>query len=173
VPAVVAGNFKLTAPEPSEKDIHGAVRDLLDLCLAPPAVWTPYPAGVTALSPAQFAQYSRFGLKRGFPDVLIFYDLVFGIELKRRGGRLSKTRIVRTRRGSPRELIGQEEMHAKLLGTGAFGAIAVARSVDDVCRLLDDWHIPRVGGRKWLAALSVRPLAEISAEPAPAGGGSA
>jgi len=143
------------------------------MLLAPPAVWCPYPAGVTELSAKQFAQYSRIGIKRGFPDLLIFYDLVFGIELKARRGRLSKTRIVHTRRGSPRELIGQEDMFPKLMATGAFGAIEVARSVDDVCRLLDTWHIPRLGGGSWQRMLSAGPLGAISAEPAPAGGGDA
>jgi len=144
------------------------------MLLAPPAVWAPYPAGVTELSAKQFAQYSRIGIKRGFPDLLIFYDLVFGIELKARRGRLSKTRVVHTRRGAPRELIGQEDMFPKLLATGAFGAIEVARSVEDVCRLLDTWHIPRVGGHAWLAALHPRNAAPLAATfGKPAGGASA
>ena len=102
------------------------------MCLAPPAVWAPYPAGVTTLTPQQFAQYSRIGLKRGWPDLMIAYKRMYGIELKTRRGRLSKTRVGRTLRGSPRELIGQVEMFELLVKSGAWGGIAVARSVDEV-----------------------------------------
>jgi len=139
------------------------VRDLLNLCLAPPAVWAPYPAGVTTLSAQQFAQYSRFGLKRGMPDIMLFFGKVWGIELKRRGGRLTKTRVVHTRRGTPRELIGQAEMHQQLLASEAWGGIEVAYSVDDVCALLDFWKIPRLGGHAWLAALHPRNAAPLAA----------
>jgi hypothetical protein len=141
--------LRLVAPEPSERDIHVTVADLLDVCLGPPALWMPYPAGVTTLTARQHAQYSRFGIKRGVPDILIFYNRVWGIELKRRGGRLSKTRVARTRSGAPRILVGQDEMFDKLLGTGAWGAIEVAHSVDEVIDLLDFWDIPRRGGGVW------------------------
>lgn len=155
-PTPPLAKFRLTAPEPSERDIHVACRDLLNLCLAPPAQWAPYPAGVTVLTAQQFAQYSRFGLKRGLPDIWIFWGKIFAIELKRRKGRLSKTRVGRSARGGPRELIGQEDMFPKLLATGAFGAIEVAHSVDEVCELLDRWQIPRLGGKSWLGG--VRPM---------------
>ena len=174
VPAiVVAAKFKLTAPEPSERDLQIAVRDLLNALLAPPAIWFPYPAGVTRLSAEQFAQYSRFGLKRGIPDVLIAWRQMFAIELKTRRGRLSKTKIVHTRRGAPRELIGQEEMHRLLLDSGAFAAIDVARSIDDVCKLLDLWHIPKRGGGSWLRAVNGSLLGAIFARPVLEGDGDA
>lgn len=156
--------LKLTAPEPSERDIHVACADLLNMCLAPPAVWAPYPAGVTALTPQQHAQYSRIGIQRGFPDLMIFYKKVFGIELKARRGRLSKTRVARTRRGGPRMLIGQEEMFDLLLASGAWAAIEVARSVDEVCLLLDIWKIPKRGGDGWLRGLSGQQHAAILGE---------
>ena len=105
------------------------------------------------LTAQQFAQYSRFGLKRGYPDLMIFFGQVYGIELKRRKGRLSKTREGRTQKGSPRILEGQEDVFPKLLATGAWGAIEVAHSVDEVCALLDLWHIPRLGGSSWARAL--------------------
>ena len=147
--------------------MHVAVRDLLDLCLAPPAVWEPYPAGVTRLSPAQFAQYQRFGIKRGMPDIMVFYGAAYGIELKRRGGQLTKTKIVHTRRGTPRELLGQEEMHQRLLKSGAFASIQVARNIDDVCMLLDMWKIPRLGGHGWQRMLRSGQRVVTYAEPAP------
>lgn len=145
--------FKLTAPMIKERDLHVAVRDLLDYCLAPPAMWAPMPVGVTRLTAEQFAQYSRFGVKRGWPDCLICHGKMWGLELKTKRGRLTKTRVGRTPRGGPRELIGQEDMFPKLLATGAFGAIEVARSIDEVCALLDAWQIPRIGGKSWLVGL--------------------
>jgi hypothetical protein len=117
---------------------------------------------VTLLTKEQFAQYSRFGIKRGMPDIMVFFRQCWGIELKRRRGTLTKTRVVHTRRGTSRELIGQAEMHQLLLDSGAWGAIEVARSVDDVCMLLDRWGIPRRGGGTWQRMLSAEPLGAIS-----------
>lgn len=145
--------FSLKAPILPERDLHVAVRDLLDYCLAPPAVWAPMPVGVTRLTAEQFAQYSRFGVKRGWPDCLICHGKMWGLELKTKRGRLSKTRVGRTARGGPRELIGQEDMFPKLLASGAWGAIEIARSIDDVCELLDRWRIPRIGGKSWRAVV--------------------
>jgi len=102
--------FKLTASIPLERDIHQQCADALDKLLAPPAMWFTYPAGASQLSPQQQARHSRIGLKRGLPDIWILYDGVWLIELKRPGGRLSKTRIVRTGRCSPRTLAGQTEV---------------------------------------------------------------
>lgn len=153
LPIASSKPFKLSMLEPKERDVHVACKDLLNLCLAPPAVWAAYPAGVTQLSPAQFSQYARFGIARGWPDLMICFGKMYGIELKRRGGRLTKTRVGRTVRGSPRELIGQEEVHAKLLASGAWGAIEIAHSIDEVCALLDAWQIPRIGGHSWLAVV--------------------
>jgi hypothetical protein len=98
--------FRLQAPDPLELDIHEVCASALDRPLAPPAMWACYPAGAVELTAAQHARYARMGLKRGMPDILIFHRGLWGIEIKRRGGRLSKTRVVRTRRGSPRVLVG-------------------------------------------------------------------
>ena len=88
------------------------------------------------------------------PDLMIFWKRVWGIELKTSKGRLSKTRVARTRRGGPRMLIGQDDMFEALLDSGAWAAIEVARSLDEVCGLLDFWEIPRNGGGRWLQLLS-------------------
>ncbi len=138
--------FKLTAPDPLERDIHEACADALDALLLPPALWFTYPAGATQLSEQQQARYSRIGLKRALPDIWVLYEGVYCIELKRVGGRLSKTRIVRTRRGSPRILIGQEEMFPRLLASGGVTDIAICHSVDEVLRQLAVWRVP-VRGR--------------------------
>lgn len=142
IPATPRRKFRLKAPELSEREIHEACASMLDKLLLPPAMWCCYPAGAAQLSPQQQARYSRVGLKRGFPDILIFCGHVYGIELKRRGGVLSKTRIVRTKRGAPRILDGQIDIFPKLLATGAFAAINVAYSVDDVVHWLDVWGVP-------------------------------
>jgi hypothetical protein len=137
--------FRLTAPEPLEAETHAACAAALDKLLLPPAVWFTYPAGAVQLSPQQQARYSRLGLKRGLPDIFIVHDGVFGIELKRRGGRLSRTTVVRTPRGSPRELIGQADMFPRLLAAG-MKDIAICHSVDEVLSALRRWDVP-VRGR--------------------------
>jgi hypothetical protein len=134
--------FRLTAPEPLERDVHESCARALDALLLRPAVWWPYPAGVTQLSPQQHAAYSRFGIKRGMPDLNVLYQgRLYGIELKRRGRKPSKTRTVYTAKGSPRVLIGQEEMFPILLAAGMV-EIAIAHNVDEVLDHLARWQIP-------------------------------
>jgi hypothetical protein len=140
----MTARFRLTAPEPLELEIHQAVADALDRLLVRPAEWFTYPAGAVQLSPQQAARYSRLGLKRGLPDIFVLYDNLFGIELKRRGGRLSETRIARTRRGSPRELIGQADMFPRLIAAG-MRDIAICYSVDEVLDACQRWKIPMRG----------------------------
>jgi hypothetical protein len=84
-------------------------------------------------------------LKRGLPDLWILYGGVYCIELKRRGGALSKTRVVRTRRGGPRVLVGQDEMFTRLLDSGGVKKIGIAHSVAEVLAYLDRWGIPTRG----------------------------
>jgi hypothetical protein len=141
--AMSARQFKLTAPVPLERDIHEQCAKVLDAVILPPAMWTPYPAGVVQLSPAQQAAFSRFGLKRGMPDLWFMHEHLYMIELKRRGGSLTKTRITYTKRGAPRELLGQDRVFPALLRTGAVKEIAVCFTIDEVLKQLDRWEIPR------------------------------
>jgi hypothetical protein len=134
--------FRLTAPEPLEVDIHEACAQALDRLLLPPAMWFTYPAGAVELSPQQMARYARVGLKRGLLDIWLLYRAVYCIELKRRGGQLSKTRIGRTRRGTPRVLAGQDEVFPQLIATGAVAAIAICTSVDEMLAQCRRWQIP-------------------------------
>jgi hypothetical protein len=136
-----ARRFQLTAPEPLERDIHEACAQALDKLLLPPAFWFTYPAGAVQLSPAETARLVRVGLKRGLPDIWILCDGVYCIELKRVGGELSKTRIGRTKRGSPRVLVGQEEVFPLLIAAGV-KAIAVCTSVDQMLEHVQRWPIP-------------------------------
>jgi hypothetical protein len=136
--------FKLTAREPLEQELHEAVVDMLTACLREPAYWVCYPAGLIQLSPPQMAKLMRSGLRRGIPDFLIIFEgLVFGLELKRHGGRLSKTRIGRTARGGLRVYEGQEEVFPKLQAAGM--GIAVVHSVDEAMRQIRHWGLPFSG----------------------------
>jgi hypothetical protein len=134
--------FRFTVAEPLEIDLHEACASALNALLLPPAFWFSMPVGHVKLSGAQTARLARIGLKRGLCDIfLIFQGLVFGIELKRRrGGRLSKTRVVRTRSGAPRILEGQEDVFPKLRAAGA--AVAVAHSVDEMLAQIRRWGLP-------------------------------
>lgn len=138
-------DFKLTMPEPRERDIHEAVASILDEkggLLRPPAFAVCYPAGIVELSPQQAARYVRCGLKTGMPDFLIFYRGVYLIELKRRGGQLSQTKIVKTKHGALREVVGQRERFKQLKETGAVIDGAICYSVDGVIDTLERWQIP-------------------------------
>jgi hypothetical protein len=138
----LATPFRLTAPEPLENELQEQVARALDACLLPPAFWFSAAIGATKLTPQQAAALSRAGVKRGLPDVLCVYQgLVFGLEIKRaRTGRLSKTRIVRTRRSAPRILEGQEDVFPKLRAAGM--AISVVHSVDEALAQVATWGIP-------------------------------
>ena len=136
--------YRLTAPEPLELDIHAGMAKSLDKLLLPPAVWACYPAGHLKLSHAEVGHLSRIGLKRGFPDFLIWYHGCWGLEAKRRGGRLSKTRVIHTKRGT-RILEGQEDVFPKLIASCGFAAIAVFHSVDEGLDQIARWGIPLRG----------------------------
>ncbi len=132
--------LKLVAPEPSEQDFHETAVQTLDFAVAPPAMWTCFPAGNVPLPPEYAAKLARMGLHSGWPDILIVYRNVYGIELKRQGGVLSRTRTVRTRRGGLRVVEGQVDTFPKLVKAGM--CIAVCRSIDEILAALRDWSIP-------------------------------
>ena len=133
--------YRLTAPVVDEGNIHEAAAEAMGRLVLKPAEWTTFPAGSVPLPPQFAAKLSRLGLQRGWPDILVLHDRrLYGIELKRLGGRLSRTRIVRTRRGGWRELTGQEDMFPRLERAGM--AIAVCHSVDEVLAMLRAWGIP-------------------------------
>jgi hypothetical protein len=137
-------NLTPEAP-PLEDDIHENCARVLDRLLAPPAMWFCYPAGHIQLSAGEVARLVRRGLKRSLPDIWLLHNGVYLVELKREGGKLSQTRIVRTRRGSPRLLVGQAELFPALLRTGAITAIAVCHSVDELLAQVERWGIPLRG----------------------------
>jgi hypothetical protein len=138
----LATAFRLVPEIAAERDIHESCAAALDRLLLPPAMWFCYPAGATQLSAAQMSRYSRMGLKRGMPDLWFLFNGVYAVELKRHGGRLSKTRIGRTARGSPRILLGQEEVFPALVASGGVKDITIAHSVDEMLEALERWKIP-------------------------------
>jgi hypothetical protein len=138
---VSARPFRLTAPEPLEQDIHEACAKALDALLLPPAFWFSAGIGAAQLSPQQAVRLTRVGVKRGLPDVWVIARRLYGIEIKTRGGQLSKTRVVRTRRGSPRILDGQADVFPRLLAAGV-AEIAIVHSVDEMLMQLAHWEIP-------------------------------
>lgn len=135
--------FRLTPPVAPEDDLHQAVAQTLDKLLLPPAVWCSYPAGHIALTGQQAAKLTRMGLKRNWPDVLVLHGMLHGIELKRRGGRLSITRTVRTRRGALRVVEGQREAFPRLEAAGM--KLATCETLDAVLAQLVAWGIPLRG----------------------------
>lgn len=140
---MTAAAFRLTVPIPAERDVHENCARVLDALLLPPALWFSYAAGAAQLSPQQQARFSRIGLKRGLPDLWFLHQGLYCIELKRPGAPLTRTRIVRTRSGAPRELLGQDKVFPRLLATGAVKAISVCYTVEEVLSQLDRWEIPR------------------------------
>jgi hypothetical protein len=140
----MTARFRLTMPEPLELEIHEAVARALDALVQPPAFAFCYPAGIIQLSPQQAAKMVRCGLKTGLPDFMVFYRGVYLIELKRRGGQLSQTKIVKSKRGL-REIVGQRERFQQLKDTGAVIDGAICYSVDGVVDALERWQIPLRG----------------------------
>ena len=135
-----ASPYRLMSPVAAEDELHAATARALDTLLLPPAMWTTFPAGNVPLPPQYAAKLSRLGLKRGWPDVLLVHRGIYGIELKRPGGVLSKTRVGRTSRGALRVLVGQEDVFPCLEAAGM--RIAVCRSVPEVLAQLQAWGVP-------------------------------
>lgn len=109
--------------------------------LLKPAKWACYPAGHLKLSKAEVARLSRMGLQRGWPDLLVIWNgSIYGLEIKRPGGTLSRTTIARTRSGAPRVLVGQEEVFPELMAAGM--KIAFVTSVEEMLLVLAHWGIP-------------------------------
>jgi hypothetical protein len=132
--------FRLVAPVPPEDDLHAAVAQALDVLLLPPAQWTTFPAGHIELTGQAAAKLARLGLKRSWPDILVLHGVLHGVELKRHGGTLSRTRTVRTRRGRLRLVEGQRDVFPRLEAAGM--KLAVCDSVDAVLAQLAAWGVP-------------------------------
>jgi hypothetical protein len=80
-------------------------------------------------------------LKAGWPDIqIVFEGLIFGIEIKAPGGKLSKTRIVTNKRGRRRLIEGQEDVFPRLKKAGM--TIAIIHSPDELLNVLRYFGLP-------------------------------
>ena len=140
----------------SEIDLHRSVANFLDWMVMPPAVWTTFPAGWTAMKKGAAGRLRGCGLKAGMPDILVFYNgFTIGIELK------TKTEISRP----------QEAMFAKLRNAGVL--VHICRDIEDVYQALAlCHHVPMRKfnyGQSYKAPESRRPekSAQSASSPAP------
>jgi hypothetical protein len=78
-------------PTMSEEQLHIAIAQYLDAVIRKPAIWTTIDAGAGKMGKAAAGRRKARGVKRGWPDILIFAPgpNVLGIELKSESGRLS------------------------------------------------------------------------------------
>lgn len=136
--------FRLRAPVVPEVDTHAAIADALDILLLPPAMWTTLPIGHVKLTGQQAARLARVGVKRGWFDILIISDgRLYGLEIKRTGGVLSRDRLVPTRKGGQRMVEGQASVFPRLIAAGC--KIACVASVEEAVRALGEWGVPLRG----------------------------
>jgi hypothetical protein len=126
--------LKLTYPDPSEDEFHEAVARLLDLIFAGKnVVWSHFPAGGYLLTPAAAARLYRLGLKRGMPDIMIWFrhptnqdPCCIGMELKTRTGKATDA---------------QRKKHAALEEVGV--PCMICRTFEEVLTFLDYYQVPR------------------------------
>lgn len=137
---MMTGRFRLVPVVPTETEFQETLARYLDIALLPPAVWWPMPIGHIKLTPAQAALFSRIGVKRGLPDVMVLHERVFGIELKKPKGRLSKGYLARRARGGVVWREGQAEVFPRLERAGM--PIAVCDSLEGVIVALQGWGVP-------------------------------
>jgi hypothetical protein len=135
--------LRLTPYRPDETDIHEMVATALDRLLLPPAMWTTLPIGHVRLTGQQAAKLARLGVARGWPDLIVLHHYAYGIELKRPGGTLSRSRLVPTRKGGRRMVEGQREVFPRLEAAGL--RIAVCESLAQVLAALAGWGVPLRG----------------------------
>jgi hypothetical protein len=124
-----------------ETSLHAAVARSLNLMLMPGTAWTTLPMGHVELTGQQAAKFARLGAKRNWPDVIVLHaGHIHGVELKREGGRLSRTRIVRTRAGKRKLVEGQVEGFEQLRCAGM--TIHVCETADAVLDALAAAGVP-------------------------------
>lgn len=126
--AATRGKNRTRAKPPPLKEaaLHATVANLLGWTLAPPAMFTTFPAGWGKFTPALAGLLSRCGLKPGMPDILVFHaGRCVGLELKVQGSYQTP---------------GQREMAERLRAAGV--RVHVAHSVDEVMAVLRAENIP-------------------------------
>jgi hypothetical protein len=141
--------FRLTEYVVPEDTLQVSCADLLWKLVMPPAEWAAYPAGHIKLTGQQKAKLYRMGLKPNWPDFMVSYNGMLGIELKTVTGRLSIERNikVRDRRGNIRikRVEGQREVFPRLEASGGFTRIVVCRTLEEVEAELRAFGVPLRG----------------------------
>lgn len=141
--------FELDEYVAPEVDLQAAGADAFARLIRPPAQWTAFPAGHLQLTGQQAARLSRIGLKRSWPDHLVLFDgKLIGIEWKKPGEALSRSRWIRTKRGKSRFVEGQREAFPKLTLAGMKGP-HVCITVEEALRVLAAYGVPML---KWQEA---------------------
>lgn len=109
-----------------ERSVHRAVVDLLQRSARPGVAWNHIPSGEKREHQTG-AILAGMGHKAGWPDILLIKDgRCYGLELKRKGGRLSPA---------------QNAAHEELRAAGA--TIAVAFGIDEAIQVLKGWEMVR------------------------------
>jgi hypothetical protein len=110
----------------TEAELHRSVADFLNWMLLPPAVWTTFPAGWTAMRKGAAGRLRGCGLKAGMPDILVFHNRnTIGIELKTSDGKVSAV---------------QKQTIKELAHAGI--EVPICRSIEDVYSALVIYNIP-------------------------------
>lgn len=110
----------------SELSLHRSVAEFMDWMVLPPALWTTFPSGWTAMRTGAAGRLKACGLKAGMPDILVFHaGKTIGIELK-------------APLCSPSPI--QIDMFNKLKLAGI--TVHVARSIETVHSILLGYQIP-------------------------------
>jgi hypothetical protein len=119
--------LKLTAPEPSEDQLHASVASVMRVAFrGRPVAWTHFPAGGYFLTRGAAARLYRLGFNAGYPDLLIMWDAkTLWIELKTSKGKLSEA---------------QQHTHALLAACNI--PVAVCRTIEDVLLVLRTHGVP-------------------------------
>jgi len=132
-----------------EVDLQAAGASAFDRLLREPAEWTAFPAGHLKLTGQQAARMTRVGLKRSWPDHLVLYaGKIIGIEWKRRGEKLSRSRWVKTSSGKMKWAEGQADVFPRLAQQGMRGPY-VCETVEEALAALEAEGVPML---KWRVA---------------------
>ncbi len=141
--------FRLTEYLEPEVDLQADGAAAFARLIREPAEWTAFPAGHLKLTGQQAARLTRIGLKRSWPDHLVLHaGKIIGIEWKKRGEPLSRSRWVRTKAGKSRWVEGQREVFPRLAGQGMRGPY-LCETVEEALTHLEAEGVPML---KWRVA---------------------
>jgi hypothetical protein len=143
----MSAGYRLTEVVQDEVDLQADGEGAFARLIRPPAEWTAFPAGHLKLTGQQAARLTRIGLKRSWPDHLILYaGKLIGIEWKKPGETLSRSRWVKTRSGKRRWVEGQRDVFPRLAQQGMRGPY-VCETVEQALAALEAEGVPMIRWR--------------------------